>query len=284
MRKTQKATTPGQRHHKSLVGRESGQMEVPKHLRYGKKKTGGRNNTGRITSFHRGGGAKRRLRKVEQSVKVEKQRTSPVGTKIPMVGDVLGIQYDPNRTSKLALVLPTDGGKTFYTLASEGREVGSLIERGSGSSIKSGNTLPRKEIPLGTMVFNVERNEGHGGQIARSAGCQAMVVQKEEKYVLIRLPSGERRKVSENCIATIGQAIGVDHRRESLGKAGRRRNKGQRPVVRGVAMNPIDHPHGGRTKGGVPTVTPQARVAKGKPTRSPGKSSVFIVKSRKVIG
>ena len=246
-------------------------------------KTGGRNNTGRITSFHRGGGAKRRLRKVEQVVKESNQRKAPNGAVLPMVGDVLGIQYDPNRTTRLALVVPTDGGKMFYTLASEGREVGTRIERGSGSSIKVGNTLPRKEIPLGTIVFNVERKEGHGGQIARSAGCQAMVVQKEGNYVLVRLPSGERRKVSESCIATIGQAMGVDHRRECLGKAGRRRNKGWRPVVRGVAMNPVDHPHGGRTKGGVPTVTPQARVAKGKPTRSSGKSSVFIVKSRKVV-
>ena len=275
MRKTYKPVTPGQRHAKRRVDTEQGSKKVPKELRYGNKKTGGRNNRGRITAFHRGGGFKQLLRLVQQMLPPS-LRTSQTITQ----GEVMAIHYDPRRTARLALINNTNT-KPSYILAAEGMKVGDVVQQGQGASPIRGSILYLKDIPIGTDIYSLERQPGQGAKMVRSAGTKATLLRKEEDYVVVRLPSGERRRIKESCTARIGQVGCVDHLLESIGKAGRNRNRGQRPVVRGVAMNPIDHPHGGRTKGGVPTVTPQARVAKGQPTRNKRKASVFIVKSRK---
>lgn len=234
--------------------------------------TGGRNNLGRVTSRHMGGGHKRRYRLIDFK-----------RNKIGVEGKVVAVEYDPNRTSRIALIQYMDGERR-YILAPLGLNVGDKIIASDSADIKPGNAMSLKAIPLGVFVHNVEMKIGHGGQICRSAGCYAQVMAKEGQYTLLRLPSGELRKVLADCRATIGQVGNLDHENEMLGKAGRARWMGWRPEVRGTAMNPIDHPHGGgegRTKGGRHPVSPWGKPTKGYKTRAKKNiSNSFIVKRR----
>jgi large subunit ribosomal protein L2 len=236
------------------------------------KSKAGRNNTGRITVRHRGCGVKRRYRVVDFKRKKEN---------IPAT--VQAISYDPNRTCHLALIAYADGFKT-YILAPQGLKVGDKIISSSEADIKVGNSKLLQDIPVGTLVHNVELNPGAGGQMARSAGAYVQVMAKEGKEVLLRMPSGELRRVKQNCRATIGQVGNIDHEKRNLGKAGTKRKMGFRPSVRGVAMNPVDHPHGGgegRTSGGRHPVSPWGTPTKGYKTRKNKRTNRFIVKRRK---
>ncbi len=236
-------------------------------------KKGGRNNRGRITVRHRGGGHKRRYRIIDFK-----------RTKDGIPAKVATIEYDPNRTANIALLHYHDGEKR-YIIAPEGLKVGTTIVSGdSGIDIKTGNAMPLAAIPVGTQVHNIEMKPGKGGQLVRSAGTRAQLMAKEGKYALLRLPSGELRQVLQTCRATIGTIGNSNHGNVTWGKAGRSRWKGRRPSVRGVAMNPVDHPHGGgegRTSGGRHPVTPWGVPTKGKKTRKNKKSSRFIIKRRK---
>lgn len=237
-----------------------------------KSKTAGRNNYGRITTRHRGGGVKRRYRVIDFKRNKEE---------IP--AKVQAIHYDPNRTCNLALIAYADGQRN-YILAPNGLNVGDTIISSSTADIKVGNAKKLKDIPVGTLVHNVEMNPGAGGQMARSAGSYVQVMAKEGNEVLMKMPSGELRKVKNECRATIGQVGNVDHEKRNLGKAGNKRKLGFRPTVRGVAMNPIDHPHGGgegRTSGGRHPVSPWGTLAKGFKTRKNKRTNRFIVKRRK---
>ena len=237
-------------------------------------KTGGRNNRGKITTRSRGGGARRMYRVIDF-----KRRKEGVP------GRVVAIEYDPNRSTRIALIYYVDGEKS-YILAPIGLEVGSFITSGPESEIKPGNALKLRNIPTGTIVHNIELTPERGGQMARSAGSSAQVLSREGEYVLIRLPSGEMRRVLLNCRATIGQLSNPDHKNESLGKAGRSRHLGRRPKVRGVAKNPVDHPHGGG-EGRSPIGMPGPKSPTGKPTlgyktRNKKKgSSKFITRARR---
>jgi len=236
------------------------------------KKTGGRNNNGRITCRHVGGGHKRRYRLIDF-----KRDKHGVPAK------VASIQYDPNRSARIALLHYADGEKR-YILSPKGLKVGDMLAAGPDVEIRPGNALPIEKIPLGTLVHNVEFKPGKGGQMARSAGAYAQLMAKEGSYAQLRLPSGEMRKVLMGCYATVGEVGNEDHENISLGKAGRRRWLGIRPTVRGVAMNPIDHPHGGgegRTSGGRHPVTPWGVPTKGKKTRNNKSTDRFIVRRRK---
>ena len=236
------------------------------------KRSGGRNNRGRITCRHVGGGHKRRYRIID--FKRDKRG-------IP--ARVTSIEYDPNRSARIALLTYADGEKR-YILAPKELEVGDAINAGPGSEIRPGNALPLADIPLGTLVHNVELKPGKGGQLARSAGTYAQLLAKEGDYAALRLPSGEVRKVRMECYATVGQVGNEDHENIKLGKAGRARWLGIRPTVRGVAMNPIDHPHGGgegRTSGGRHPVTPWGVPTKGKKTRTNKTTDQFIIRRRK---
>jgi large subunit ribosomal protein L2 len=234
-------------------------------------KTGGRNNNGRITCRHHGGGHKQRYRVIDF-------RRDKVG--VP--GRVVAIEYDPNRTCRIALVCYVDGEKR-YILCPDGLEVGMQVLSSAHADIKVGNSLKLKYIPLGTEIHNVELRPGKGGQLVRSAGVAAQLMAREDDYALLRMPSGELRKVHIECRATIGRVGLSEHSNVSLGKAGRKRWLGVRPSVRGVVMNPVDHPHGGgegRTSGGRHPVTPWGIPTKGKKTRHNKVSSKFIVKRR----
>jgi large subunit ribosomal protein L2 len=237
-------------------------------------KTGARNNRGKITTRSRGGGARRMYRVIDF-----KRRKEGVP------GRVVAIEYDPNRSTRIALIYYVDGEKS-YILAPIGLEVGSFITSGPESEIKPGNALKLRNIPTGTVVHNIELTPERGGQMARSAGSSAQVLSREGEYVLIRLPSGEMRRVLLNCRATIGQLSNPDHKNESLGKAGRSRHLGRRPKVRGVAKNPVDHPHGGG-EGRSPIGMPGPKSPTGKPTlgyktRNKKKgSSKFITRARR---
>jgi len=234
-------------------------------------KKGGRNNRGRITVRHHGGGHKRRYRRID--FRRDKQG-------VP--GKVVTVEYDPNRSARIALVHYADGEKR-YILHPLGLKVGDEIVASNDADIKPGNAMELRAIPLGTLVHNIELSLGRGGQMCRSAGTYAQVMAKEGNYVLLRLPSGELRKVWHLCRATIGQVGNTEHENVVIGKAGRTRWLGTRPTVRGTAMNPVDHPHGGgegRSKGRHP-VTPWGMPTKGFRTRNPRKnSSKFIVKRR----
>jgi large subunit ribosomal protein L2 len=236
------------------------------------KKRAGRNNQGRITVRHRGGGSKRRLRIIDFK-----------RDKFGVPGRVAAIEYDPNRSAYIALIHYFDGEKR-YILAPSGLNVGDTIKSGEDAEAKPGNTLPLKLIPTGSLIHNVELVAGKGGQIVRSAGGAAQLMVKEEKYALVRLPSGEVRRIPNNCLATIGQIGNVDHRGINLGKAGRQRWLGHRPTVRGSAMTPRDHPHGGgegRSPIGLPgPKTPWGKPAMGYRTRKPKASDKMIVKRR----
>ncbi len=238
-----------------------------------KKRTGGRNNRGRITVRHRGGGHKRRLRVVDFRRE-----------KFGVPAKVAAIEYDPNRTAFIALLHYLDGEKR-YILAPEGIQVGDTVVSGPGSELKVGNHLPLAEIPEGMEIHNIELYPGRGGQLVRAAGTAAVILSKEGKYAYVQLPSGEVRMILQKCMATIGRVSNVDHENVVLGKAGRSRWLGIRPTVRGVAMNPVDHPLGGgegRSKGGRPPVSPWGKPAKGGKTRKKNKpSDRFIVRRRR---
>ena len=234
-------------------------------------KSGGRNNLGRITTRHRGGGHKRLYRVID----FKRNKDG-----IPAV--VAAIEYDPNRSARIALLTYLDGEKR-YILAPVGLAVGDRVEAGPRADIKPGNSLPLANIPLGTMVHNVELREGRGGQLGRSAGSAIQLMAKEGDYALLKLPSGELRRVRVACRATIGQVGNLEHENISLGKAGRTRWRGRRPSVRGIAMNPVDHPHGGgegRSKGNHPQ-TPWGKPTKGYKTRHNKRTDRWIVQRRK---
>jgi len=233
---------------------------------------GGRNNQGRITTRHQGGGHKRHYRIID--FKRDKDG-------IP--GRVERLEYDPNRSAHLALVLYADGERR-YILAPKGIAVDAPIQSGSEAPIKSGNALPLKSIPVGTLVHCIELKPGKGGQLARSAGASTQIVAREGAYVTLRLRSGEMRKVHVNCRATIGEVGNDEHNLRKIGKAGAQRWRGIRPTVRGVAMNPVDHPHGGgegRTSGGRHPVSPWGTPTKGYKTRNNKRTSSMIIRSRK---
>jgi len=236
------------------------------------KKSGGRNNKGRITSRRRGGGHKRRYRVIDF-----KRRKHGVPSK------VAAVEYDPNRSARIALLHYVDGEKC-YILAPNDLKVGDAVEAGPQADIKPGNALPMDKIPLGTMVHNIELVSGKGGQMARSAGAFAQLMAKDGDYATLKLPSGEMRQVRRECYATIGQVGNLDHENVVWGKAGKMRWMGRRPKVRGVAMNPVDHPHGGgegKTSGGRHPVTPWGRPTKGYKTRKKHKlSDQYIVRRR----
>jgi len=228
------------------------------------KKNGGRNNQGKITVRHRGGGHKRRYRMIEFR-----------RTKLGVPAKVASIEYDPNRSARIALLHYVDGDKR-YILAPDGLVVGDVVQSGPDSAPEVGNCLPLKAIPLGTAIHNVELQPGSGGVMCRSAGTSAALVAREADWAQIVLPSGEIRRIPSSCYATIGKVGNSEHSSVRLGKAGRKRWMGRRPHVRGTAMNPVDHPHGGgegRTKGGRHPVSPTGKLAKGGGTRRKGKAS-----------
>lgn len=235
-------------------------------------KTGGRNNLGRLTSRHRGGGHKRRFRIIDFR-----------RNKIGVPARVVSVEYDPNRTARIALLQYADGEKR-YVLAPVGLNVGASVVTDDAADITPGNSLTLRAIPLGTWLHNLELNLGRGGQLCRSAGAFAQLMAKDGDYVTVRLPSGEMRKINADCRASIGQVGNLEHENRIIGKAGRSRWLGVRPAVRGTAMNPIDHPHGGgegRAKGRHP-VSPWGKPTKGYKTRLPKKpSSKFIITRRK---
>src|SRR5512133_1179913 len=236
-----KPTTPGQRG-MSKFGFEEITTDTPERSLIAKRnRTGGRSNTGRITTRHIGGGHKRQYRIIDFK-----------RNKLEVPAKVATIEYDPNRSARIALLIYADGEKR-YILAPDGVKVGDAIVASETADIKPGNALPLKAIPLGSIIHNVELKIGKGGQLARSAGTYAQLMSKEGKYSQVKLPSGEVRMVLQSCYATIGQVGNTDHENINIGKAGRSRWLGKRPKVRGVAMNPVDHPHGGgegRTSGG----------------------------------
>ncbi|MBN1226701.1 MAG: 50S ribosomal protein L2 [Deltaproteobacteria bacterium] len=270
--KSQKPTSPGRRFQKYSTFEEITSSKPEKSLVRTLKKSGGRNSLGCMTSRHRGGGHKRQYRFID----FRRNKDS-----IP--ARVATIEYDPNRSANIALLYYADGEKR-YILASVGLQVGDTVISGPGVEIKPGNALPLKDIPLGTQIHNIELNVGHGGQIVRSAGNYAQLMAKEGGYAQIKLPSGEVRLIPLECKATIGQVGNIGHMGISLGKAGRSKWKGRRPHVRGVAMNPVDHPHGGgegKSSGGRHPVTPWGVPTKGFKTRVKKASDKLIVKRRK---
>jgi large subunit ribosomal protein L2 len=269
----QKPTSPGRRFSTWLDHAEVTRAKPEKSLVKGKSKSGGRNAHGRITSRHRGGGAKRKYRQIDF-----KRQKDGVPAK------VAAIEYDPNRSAHIALLHYRDGEKR-YILAPQRLTVGMEISSGEGAEIKVGCALPLESIPTGTVVHNVELTPGRGGQLGRSAGASIQLVAKEGDTATLRLPSGEVRMVKKNCRATIGAIGNVLHENVSIGKAGRNRHKGIRPQTRGTAMNPVDHPHGGgegKTTAGRHPVTPWGVPTLGYRTRKKGKSSDrMIVRGRR---
>jgi large subunit ribosomal protein L2 len=266
-----KPTTPGQRQ-LVLVDRSDLYKGKPvKGLTEGLSKSGGRNNYGRLTSRNIGGGHKRSYRIVDF-----KRR------KLDVVGTVDRIEYDPNRSAFIALINYADG-ELAYILAPQRLAVGDQVIAAAQADVKPGNAMPLSAIPVGTLVHNVELKPGKGGQVARSAGTYAQLVGRDQGYAVLRLNSGEQRRVHATCFATIGAVSNPDHSNISIGKAGRNIWLGRRPHVRGVAMNPVDHPHGGgegRTSGGRHPVTPWGKPTKGKKTRQNKSTDKFIVRSR----
>ena len=243
-----------------------------KALTRGQKSTGGRNNYGRITSRHRGGGAKHKYRVIDFFRK-----------KKNMSAKIERVEYDPNRTSYIALIKYEDDTRN-YILCPNGLKVGDTVNSGNNVDIKTGNCLQLKDIPPGTTIHNVELIPGNGGKLARSAGSSITLSGVDGEYAILKLSSGETRKVSINCSATIGSVSNPDQKNIKIGKAGRNRWRGKRPQSRGVAMNPVDHPHGGgegKTSGGRSPVSPWGQSAKGLKTRRPKRSDKLIISRRK---
>jgi large subunit ribosomal protein L2 len=269
--KSYRPTTPTRRFQTVTSREEITKQKPEKSLVAGKTRSGGRNSRGEITVWWRGGGAKRAYRIVDF-----KRDKSGVPAK------VAAIEYDPNRSARLALLNYADGEKR-YILHPVGLEVGRTVVSGAAADILVGNALPLKNIPAGSVVHNIELKPGKGGQMARSAGSSAQLVSKEGGYALLKLPSGEIRRVLAQCMATIGQVGNVDHENVSLGKAGRKRWLGRKPHNRGVSMNPVDHPHGGgegKTSGGRHPVTPWGQPTRGFKTRNNKRTAQWIVSRR----
>jgi large subunit ribosomal protein L2 len=267
-----KPTSPGRRFQTVSTFEEITSTRPERSLLVPIKKTGGRNNYGRITSRHRGGGHKRRYRVIDF-----KRNKDGVPAK------VASIEYDPNRSARIALLHYADGEKR-YILAPVGLQAGDTVMSGSQAEIRPGNAMALQDMPLGMTIHNIELYPGKGGQLARSAGTSAQLMAREGKYAQVRLASGEMRLVQAACRATIGQVGNADHDSISIGKAGRSRWLGRRPKVRGVAMNPVDHPHGGgegKTSGGRHPVTPWGVPTKGYKTRRNKRTSKYILRRRK---
>ena len=267
-----KPTTPGRRKMSALVNEEITTNVPEKSLTVTIKKNGGRNNQGKITVRHHGGGEKRKYRNIDFK-----------RNKLNVPGSVASIEYDPNRTANIALINYADGEKR-YIIAPKGLTVGMTVEAGENADIKVGNALPIMNIPVGTNVHNIELRPGKGGELARSAGSSAQILGREGNYVMIRLSSGEQRKVLGTCMATVGEVGNEDSSLVKVGKAGRSRHMGIRPTVRGSVMNPNDHPHGGG-EGRAPVgrkapMTPWGKPALGLKTRKKKQSDKFIVRRR----
>jgi len=269
--KTYRPTTSTRRFQTTLVNDELTTNRPHKPLTEPKPRTGGRRNGGDITSWHRGGGHKRKVRLID----FKRDKTGVPAT-------VVSVEYDPNRSARIALLAYADGEKR-YILQPVGLQVGQKLVSGPEADILVGNALPLRNIPAGTMVHNLELKPGKGAQMVRSAGGAAQLVAKEGDYALVKLPSGETRKLLMDCMATIGQVGNLDHENVSIGKAGRKRWMGKKPVNRGVVMNPVDHPHGGgegKTSGGRHPVTPWGQPTRGFKTRNNKRTDKFIVSRR----
>lgn len=269
--KTYKPTSPARRYYTGYDFKEVSKVEPLRALVEGQSKSGGRNAHGRITSRFRGGGHK-------QAYRIVDWRRDKIG--VP--GTVATVEYDPNRTARIALLHYADGEKR-YILAPDGLKVGDSVVSSRNADIKPGNSMPLRHIPLGTTIHNVELKKGKGGQLVRSAGSGAVLMAKDGDYAQVRLPSTEIRLVHLDCRATIGQVSNIDHANISLGKAGRSRWLGRRPHQRGVTMNPVDHPMGGgegRTSGGRHPCSPWGQLSKGLKTRNNKRTDVYIVKRR----
>jgi large subunit ribosomal protein L2 len=267
-----KPTSPGRRGASGYTFEEITKKKPEKSLTEPLKKSGGRNNQGRITVRHRGGGHKRKYRIIDFK-----------RNKIGVPATVIAIEYDPNRSARIALVQYEDGEKR-YILCPLGLKVGDRVESGPEAEIRVGNALPLRNIPTGTVIHNIELYPGRGGQMVRSAGAAAQLIAKEGDYALLRMPSGEMRRVRAECMATVGQVGNVEHNQISLGKAGRSRHRGIRPTVRGSAMTPRDHPHGGG-EGKAPIGLPGPKTPWGKPalgyrTRHNKRTDKYIVRRR----
>lgn len=270
--KKYKARTPGTRQLVTVKRDHLWSGKPEKSLTEGLKKTGGRNNTGQITMRHRGGGHKRRYRMIDFK-----------RTKFDMPAKVLRLEYDPNRTAFIALIQYEDGEKA-YILAPQRLSEGDTVIAGEKTDVKPGNAMPLRSMPVGTIVHNIELKPGKGGQMARSAGAYAQLAGRDQGYAQLKLPSGEMRIVRGECMATVGAVSNADHGNINHGKAGRNRWLGRRPSVRGVVMNPVDHPHGGgegRTSGGRHPVTPWGKPTKGFRTRKNKATDKYIIRRRK---
>jgi large subunit ribosomal protein L2 len=270
--KRAKPTTPGRRGAVFQTNDDITRREPKKSLIKPLKQRGGRSRNGRMTVRHRGGGHKRRLRVIDFK-----------RDKVGVPGEVSSIEYDPNRSSRIALIKYQDGDWR-YIIAPNGMKVGDPVNAGESTEVRRGNALPLKAIPNGTLVHNIEMKVGKGAQMVRSAGAAAQILAREDRYTLIRLPSGEVRQVLSECMATVGQVGALDHKNVKMGKAGRNRHKGRRPQVRGVVMNPRDHPHGGgegRSPIGMPSPkTPWGKPALGYRTRKNKSTDRMIVTRR----
>jgi large subunit ribosomal protein L2 len=269
--KKYRPTSPGKRFRTTLDFSELSKVAPERSLVEVRKKHSGRNNNGHITVRHRGGGTRRLYRIVDF-----KRGKDGVPARVST------IEYDPNRSCRIALLNYRDGEKR-YILAPLGLQVGELVESGPNADIKIGNALPIRSIPVGTVIHNVELRPGQGGKLVRSAGVAAQLMAKEDEYCQVRMPSGEVRKIHVECRATIGQLGNVDHENQVIGTAGRSRHLGKRPSVRGIAMNPVDHPHGGgeaRSTSGRPPTTPWGQMTMGKKTRRNKRTAKMIVRRR----
>ncbi len=266
--RTYNPTSPGRRHLVQVDRSTLWKGKPVKTLVEGKTKTGGRNSDGRITSRHIGGGAKQAYRKIDFRRR-----------KFDAPGNVERLEYDPNRTAFIALIKYEDGTQA-YILAPQRLGVGDTVVAGIKVDVKPGNAMPLAAMPIGTIVHNVEMKPGKGGQVARSAGSFVQLVGRDSGYAVLKLNSGETRKVSAECMATVGAVSNPDHMNTVVGKAGRTRLLGRRPTVRSIAMNPVDHPNGGRTKGGKHWATPWGKPTKGFKTRKNKTTTKYIVRSR----
>ena len=269
--KKYKPTSAGRRFLTTMDFSELSKGAPEKSLVEVKKKHSGRNNNGHITVRHKGGGTRRQYRIIDFK-----------RTKDAIPAKVATLEYDPNRSARIALLNYRDGEKR-YILAPLGLKVGDTIESGPNADIKTGNCLPIKNIPVGSVIHNIELRPGQGGKLVRSAGGSAQLMAKEGEYAQVRMPSGEVRKIQIVCRATIGQLGNIEHENEVVGKAGRQRHRGKRPQVRGIAMNPVDHPHGGgeaRSTSGRPPTTPWGQMTMGKKTRRNKRTQNMIVRKR----
>ena len=269
--KKYRPTSPGRRFITTMDFSEISKVDPEKSLLEVRKKHSGRNNNGHITVRHKGGGTRKQYRIIDF-----KRSKDAVPAKVAT------IEYDPNRSARIALLHYKDGEKR-YILAPLGLKVGDTVESGAAADIKPGNCLPIKNIPVGTVIHNIELRPGQGGKLVRSAGVSAQLMAKEDDYSQIRMPSGEVRRILIACRATIGQLGNIEHENQVIGKAGRSRHLGKRPSVRGIAMNPVDHPHGGgeaRSTSGRPPTTPWGQMTMGKKTRRNKRTTKMIVRKR----